>query len=439
VDSVKVISGDSVFLLNKTTQYCPTCTTGCWQLTIYHSAYLKNQSQFFLANYRKSGSKSMFNDNDENFILKIDTNLNASWVFDTVNSISAQIVSVGIMNVFGNLDSIKTIGLSNADTIIISKNYGIIQFPILDSINQNATLIGIEGLNQGILNPKYENIFNFNVNDVFEYKYINDFIGGMSQHYGSIRFRRYSIIDKVVNGDSIIYKVDFKEKLMILMGDISYLSGIDTLVYVKNSGSFLEKYASQQFVINDSHSQFTDKTMKIGYNSLFESSTKYYLKDQLRSCSFDTLYDGSVPPTYSYTKKEEYGEYRGLIESSINTQDFGSQSSSSSSIKLLACTIGNITYGTFMDDSIYHTGSKEDSNSVFNIYPNPANDQITIENSQNIGDCNLTIFSIDGRKMVDQKLESKKTTLNISNWKNGVYYLKITSDNSVETRKIIKY
>ena len=71
------------------------------------------------------------------------------------------------------------------------------------------------------------------------------------------------------------------------------------------------------------------------------------------------------------------------------------------------------------------------------IYPNPTNDIINIKlNSyENIS---ATIYDINGRLMLEQKLSSVVSTINISNLNTGVYLLKINTENKTVTKRILK-
>ena len=77
---------------------------------------------------KKSAGLYIFQDTSE-FEIKPLLNLGEMWTYDAENNIEAIISFVGETEFFGISDSIKNISLSNGKTIVISKNYGILQFP----------------------------------------------------------------------------------------------------------------------------------------------------------------------------------------------------------------------------------------------------------------------------------------------------------------------
>ncbi len=88
----------------------------------------------------------------------------------------------------------------------------------------------------------------------------------------------------------------------------------------------------------------------------------------------------------------------------------------------------------------YHTGTittiEEHAGAVFSVYPNPVKEYITIENNNRQID-EISIYSISGEKVsVMSKVESGR--LNVSELKNGVYFISIKSGKQIKTQKIVK-
>jgi hypothetical protein len=83
-----------------------------------------------------------------------------------------------------------------------------------------------------------------------------------------------------------------------------------------------------------------------------------------------------------------------------------------------------------------------DCNSEYSIeiYPNPVSKFLNIEivDEPNILTSNIEIFDIYGQKIFASKMEEKTNILNLLDWTNGVYFLKLQINNSVFCRKIIK-
>ena len=76
-------------------------------------------------------------------------------------------------------------------------------------------------------------------------------------------------------------------------------------------------------------------------------------------------------------------------------------------------------------------------NDKINIYPNPSNGIITISNSNNHF-TELKLFNILGMELKSFIANSKEINIDISNYQNGTYFLKIISEQSEIVKKIIK-
>ena len=75
----------------------------------------------------------------------------------------------------------------------------------------------------------------------------------------------------------------------------------------------------------------------------------------------------------------------------------------------------------------------------FRIYPNPAKDIITIENT-NGADGTVTISDIAGYTLSEVVIRGNNNSLNISNWAPGIYFLSIQQKNGYKcVQKIVKY
>jgi uncharacterized protein (TIGR02145 family) len=72
------------------------------------------------------------------------------------------------------------------------------------------------------------------------------------------------------------------------------------------------------------------------------------------------------------------------------------------------------------------------------IYPNPANTQITIELLQTSKQSIITVYNVSGQELIKQQIKDSKTQIDINNLASGIYFVKLITDKVVEERKIIK-
>lgn len=82
-------------------------------------------------------------------------------------------------------------------------------------------------------------------------------------------------------------------------------------------------------------------------------------------------------------------------------------------------------------------GEQNFTNSSIVIYPNPAMDKLTLETSASY-DGQLSIITLTGQQILSQKLSERKTIIDISALQNGIYFVRLTNDKTVEAWKFIK-
>ncbi|MFZ9475133.1 MAG: T9SS type A sorting domain-containing protein, partial [Bacteroidia bacterium] len=83
------------------------------------------------------------------------------------------------------------------------------------------------------------------------------------------------------------------------------------------------------------------------------------------------------------------------------------------------------------------TGIDESENEVFTVYPNPGQGIYNLVTSNSLP-YRIQVLDITGRMLIDQELHTSNYTLNIQNYTNGIYYLKIISGNSTKSIRLIK-
>jgi hypothetical protein len=88
-------------------------------------------------------------------------------------------------------------------------------------------------------------------------------------------------------------------------------------------------------------------------------------------------------------------------------------------------------------DSVF-VGIKEQQQSSFSVFPNPATDKITIEIAEGQAPSQLSIMNLNGEEVLTRSLLKPKTQIDISNLPGAVYFVRLTNDKTVEVRKFIK-
>jgi uncharacterized repeat protein (TIGR01451 family) len=70
------------------------------------------------------------------------------------------------------------------------------------------------------------------------------------------------------------------------------------------------------------------------------------------------------------------------------------------------------------------------------VYPNPVKNNLTITNTTTID--SVSVFSVLGQEIMNQKVNALETEINTSELTNGVYFVKVTSEGKEKTMKIVK-
>jgi len=99
-------------------------------------------------------------------------------------------------------------------------------------------------------------------------------------------------------------------------------------------------------------------------------------------------------------------------------------------------SVNNFTNGVFKLTGPLSNAAFE-STSKFIIYPNPANNTITIAASA-IESYKLLVTDLTGKVLMEKSLNGIENTIAISSLSNGVYFFTLNSGNKIETVKIIK-
>ena len=95
-------------------------------------------------------------------------------------------------------------------------------------------------------------------------------------------------------------------------------------------------------------------------------------------------------------------------------------------------TQDNVIYFDNVYGSVSNTSITTNNKESLTLYPNPAQDFVTIQNTS--GSLNIEVFDVIGNFI----LKSKDKTIDISNLPNGIYIFHVTSNSSDEILKLIK-
>lgn len=79
---------------------------------------------------------------------------------------------------------------------------------------------------------------------------------------------------------------------------------------------------------------------------------------------------------------------------------------------------------------------EDEQKKVLELYPNPVSDNLIISSPETVS--KITITSVLGKKMLEEKANSNKLNVNMAGFRNGLYFIKIESRNNKQTYRVIK-
>jgi hypothetical protein len=99
----------------------------------------------------------------------------------------------------------------------------------------------------------------------------------------------------------------------------------------------------------------------------------------------------------------------------------------------------SITINNDLEHTITLTpvGFENSYSSIFTIYPNPTKENVTIELANVFSGANATIMDMAGKSILYKPLELDKTIINLDDFSDGIYLIKIENGNSTYFNKLI--
>jgi hypothetical protein len=74
----------------------------------------------------------------------------------------------------------------------------------------------------------------------------------------------------------------------------------------------------------------------------------------------------------------------------------------------------------------------------FVISPNPSKDKLNIKLPSANKNLKLEVFDVLGKLIYKEEITELESSVNVSNWKSGVYLVRVSSDKGTKTKRFIK-
>jgi len=447
VDSIK----NNTSYLNRIIAPCDTCISAQLVNDLYDTAYVLSNQPTFLQRKITVLNNGIYNLIDRgNIVIHTTDTISATWLFDSINNIHAQLISKTTAAVFSLIDSVQFIKLSCGDTIILSKNYGILQYPKTYANNQSYKLAGIEGINKGLQTFKFKDFFNSSAGDVFQYSINNQSYIFLPPLFTQ-GLKKITILNRIKNTDTISYQI----KTTLL--DSTWLGGnaatttfstsIDTLTFIDSANHFTNLYANQLVPVAVSPMFGFLTTPAINQLQMDIDTNNLPVKRYGITCPNTTSNNSNygLASSVDTINPSLYLIRNGMLilgrEATLGLGITSDVYNSYDEIKTTCLTSyvkGTDTVGNIIPDaqlSVIAKNKKSPASMI--IFPNPSHDQITITFSSPCKG-NIEIYNNAGQSVFSDNVNnSAQYKIDISNFSAGIYLVKYNYNNSFITKKII--
>lgn len=425
VDSIYFDGVDSLFFLNTICMPCNTCSTV--------GTYIANAPQFLNKIVRKKIDGYYEFYVPDTFKINTQASVNDTWIYSIHGSdtINATVIYTDTSTVLGNLDSVKQIRLTNNDTLLLSKSFGLVNMTqFIDS--QKYELIGLEKAHIGFTLPIWSDFFNFSIGDSLFYYTEKDDVGCREHpewHFCNTKlFEKNIILNKLITDTSIIYLTHLiSNEIDIPHPDL--ISGRDenvNLVYTKANLNYDYTYNNML----DQHlpfSCFIKKIELVNNRITFARDLYYYSKVTVGDTTF--LYRGGM---ILDAFKNEFSTGLGKTSSGL---DFIFESRLER--KLICYNDTSINNWRDVNCAKFYLISsiKDNINSFIDITYNE--NEINIVNNNNT-QIRFVLYNQLGSEITSGLSRNATIDIPISYIKNGLYYLKVQTNSIEKTVKIVK-
>lgn len=400
--------------------------------------YLFNEPQFLLdqITIQENGEWECLDifftplDTLETFSLFPNLGLNGSWNF--TNELQAEITDMGLMDVLGETDSVKTITLSDNSEIILSKEHGIVNW------RSQYQLVGIEGRDLGVLVPDFDDMYaNISAGDV------------VCLHSG------YWWADETVEGWSKETRMDIDQvaKYQDSIAISAYVTS-NTSYYWKHAESLATKSYKNLVYYRDEYTEvYPNETITINVptsDAVIISKLSVHQwggmkKTQLVMPNEWGMNISALIPCeslYSYELCSDYSDELFLMEPSVNwgfTEFYEEGFEWGGHNELIGIIDNADTLGTIYPLEMFVGTNQLTTTSNWLVYPNPAKDQMYLHSSQT-GMITYQIFNYSGILEEEQTINKTAEEISISTdgFSSGVYLIKLINNHQTEVLKFIK-
>lgn len=344
-------------------------------------------------------------------------------------------------SIANQLDSLKIFSIHTIDQanqplftplvgekIVISKNFGLLEFIRVDSfpaIMEHVRILGDKNMGIGFYEFTNENLYNYQGGDEIQYFEINSYTMPPLPTY-FYKYITHRILSRNETIDSLIYNIEeswfYKDSTQIYIDtiELAYLKKEIIVPFPMDKPLYQFELYRPQIQNDDWCGQ---KRWKINLNN-----------EHLIFCEEDTIwtsYDTQGPPPMI---RHEYLEGVGLYYSINSPFGYPYTPNYLYMKQVVYFKKNGVECGTQQFAGIAQV---ENAKLEFEIFPNPASEYLNIRTGS-IENLNIDIFDLAGNLVLKKSITPQTTQINISSLQTGIYMLKLSSKSKIGYQRFVK-
>lgn len=478
-DSIKVQGVDTTYCLNRIATKCDSCWFYYPQPGVADSNYIMiNQPQFMQRRIVYSNNQYRLSDTS-NYIIPRFLSLGNSWTFNASRNITAQVINATVKNYFGVSDSVNTILLSTNDSIIISKQFGIVKYPAKFGQQEYYKLRGIESDSvydvQALYGEKVPNFYDFfklKPGVIHYYSFVNRYSGLPGAQCYAYYYAKKTITSST-NIGGVLYN-SFIEDSKGCSGNCMPGMFPGSCAIDENPFLFSSLPVNTQTVIDvpTSYQNYLAHFYTSSYNNQFitpsmggacivkfgKTSNNHFYKTYGYSCFSGYLRE--MKPNYSYCNyMPSFQNSKVYYTTGLDINGFGhigetfiegygqvNKFMGVFEVDNYYCTStiidGTDTLGEIIPYGIYTNINSLENKDYSSFGPNPTQDLITInfpfEATGNTG--TIEVIDVFGKTVFQKTIASGVSSekINLQNFAQGIYFVNVKIPHFQKQYKIIK-
>lgn len=370
-----------------------------------------------------------------------------TWVIDSVSGLQATVRRVFAGSVLGEADSIKVVAVGGTDSLILSRDHGIIEWPTVLG-GEHFVLAGLQDRGLGDTLPGFDGLFAQKPGDIYYWEgNYAEFDLGSGDYY---HYRWKMQIDSVLrdsNGLLLHYSALIRSEVQPYNSVSAYtFHGTwmlkDTVHALATKGHAASCPGKRLL----SHYQLISFTFPMGFHDgyypMMDSwymGVRWSMEGNRKVLTLDPIayYPHYIWEVYSfpYAIQENRGRIQELkfVEGIGLTHTYFTDFERFGGVDLVGSIVDGDTVGTIWTDSVLlHTGQA--ASLPWQLYPNPAHHSVNI--TLPIAGT-VQFIDLTGRILETHSLEAGTTTVSLANFPRGCFLVRVECEGMRRSQRLV--